>query len=860
MMEWTEYISYLLNAWDNSDNLSISLDGGETETEIPPIIKTSIYMLDKMIEKQGRLNVFVFPEKVQLIFIFILMKLFHNISVGKIKSNYDPTSFQPGEKLKVGNAVVEYLGMVEFEGDTYVSIRLADADSFCILPSYLPVFQKVTTKRKLSKIAQFVAAREKALSARNDVLSGGPKLSFVADMKTHMDSSVFVMTSITGVKEQLGKCFIERKKATDIFYIGQSDYKGEISNISSGQMTGIPAIVFASDLYSIHAAVTNGNPIQSIIIDSSNINALLNQLDVLDELIKLNVPIVCVSDIANSFDLDSLAVRNFNVWRWDKDSITPQLYDMLPLTSDKKTKNYVEQHITYMKADGAEISEAMRLLSLHRREIEKYSLQLMRLYERLNSLTFKALRTTTPLKSIDCDEANRTLDDCLLTIHGEYAYITEATANDYQTIIKCLRKVYSQGYVFKKNEMLQKYLSEHNSESVYLVVPEKSSRTQIQDYWTTWCINNSISGSVKVLYPSEYYMLSLGDVKITFICGWLKRAIMRKIIFSFNTANYIVFLYDYENRWQKHDTKRWEKALDSSGNKSIIEKSFSTDQTMISNVRYDKKTYTPEMPDFPDELGEIELILRENKYRQYTQNGNRSGSGIVNAIPVNFVGGYLSFYRTGHSIISATKIILSDAEKIEMVFPSDLHVGDFIVVRESDKDLVKDLADIILKNSGKEHLREIASKWREALKIELLFCTVEEFCEKMQEAGCDKGLATIRRWIEDDDVIAPRSKKDLQILAKLTENETLIEMLDSIYEAAQEVRSAHVLAGRKLSEQLRMTLARELRQFGGIDPFNFWEPIEMEIEGIGTVKILKIIDIGSEVEVDPADTNRLIAE
>ena len=34
----------------------------------------------------------------------------------------------------------------------------------------------------------------------------------------------------------------------------------------------------------------------------------------------------------------------------------------------------------------------------------------------------------------------------------------------------------------------------------------------------------------------------------------------------------------------------------------------------------------------------------------------------------------------------------------------------------------------------------------------------------------------------------------------------------------------------------------------------------MEIEGIGTVKVLKIIDVGAAVEVDPADTNRLIEE
>ena len=55
-MEWNEYISYLLSSDNNFENLSISLDEGRTITEIPPIIQTSITMLDKMIEKSKDLQ------------------------------------------------------------------------------------------------------------------------------------------------------------------------------------------------------------------------------------------------------------------------------------------------------------------------------------------------------------------------------------------------------------------------------------------------------------------------------------------------------------------------------------------------------------------------------------------------------------------------------------------------------------------------------------------------------------------------------------------------------------------------------------------------------------------------------------
>ena len=154
MMEWNEYVSQLLSSNKDFEDLTISIDAGKTKTEIPPIIQASVTMLDKMIENQGQLNVLVFPERVQSIFIFTLMKLFHNITVGKIQSSYDPTGFEPGEKLKVGNAVVEYLGTEERDGSLCVCIRLADIDKYSTPIRYLPIFQKVSTKRKLSKWAK----------------------------------------------------------------------------------------------------------------------------------------------------------------------------------------------------------------------------------------------------------------------------------------------------------------------------------------------------------------------------------------------------------------------------------------------------------------------------------------------------------------------------------------------------------------------------------------------------------------------------------------------------------------------------------------------------------------------------------
>ena len=51
-----------------------------------------------------------------------------------------------------------------------------------------------------------------------------------------------------------------------------------------------------------------------------------------------------------------------------------------------------------------------------------------------------------------------------------------------------------------------------------------------------------------------------------------------------------------------------------------------------------------------------------------------------------------------------------------------------------------------------------------------------------------------------------------------------------------------------------------MERLHSIDAFNVWDPIELELEGIGTIKILKIIDIGERISVPNSIVNRLIEE
>ena len=862
MLDWNEYIEQLLSRESSFDGISLSLGDAAKPVGVPPIIKASVLMLDRMLECQGKFNILVFPERIQSIFIFTLVKLLYNISEGRIERAYDPEKFQPGEHLKLGKAVVEFMRIEERYGEKHIVLRLAELEASAPI-EFFPLFQK-TNAQRLCKNKVFVEALR---VEKQKIKHNSPSeqfLELLRNYRTHMDSSIVNMTSIINMKEQINGCELFGHGVKDLLLIGQANYEGNVRNIGAGQLGGTPAIVLASDLYAISEMAQKGHPIQSIIIDGSNANILLSQLDALDDLMRLGVPITCVTDIVNSFDLQPFLDRKFNLWRWDETSITDKLYDAVPLSSDQKTKHCAKREVEHLISDGNEISTAIRNLSRHKGEAQNLSAQMLKLFDRLNSLAFAALREIVPFDDAQISQSRRILDDCQIILSAEKNYITPKAYDDYCVIIDCLRKIFTKGYVLPKHDALGERMRKEKYKNICIVIPERSEKKHVQEYWQMWCRRKMLSTQVFVLHPAEYYPAQCTQFSATIVVGWLKRAIMRKILYSFNTQSYTVLMYDYERGWKNYSTAKWNAALDNSQNRQVIEKSFATDKLQISTTRFTPKPDIPEEVPQADEYEEIELVLRENKYRQYVASGGQKAvSETVEAIPVNFVGGYLAFYRTGHKVLSATNIIVNDADRIkddDKKLPADLKLGDFVVVREADRDIIKEIADVILERSGKADHRELATKWKEALEIETLFYTNDQIYQRLVEAGCTRGPESVYRWLTDEDMIAPQSKEDLRYIAKVTGSTVLADMLDQIYDAAQTVKAAHSKAGRILSDTLKTRIVEAIDEYGDIDPFNIWEPIEMQVDGVGTVRILKIIDIGSPVVVDITDTNRLIDE
>ena len=299
--------------------------------------------------------------------------------------------------------------------------------------------------------------------------------------------------------------------------------------------------------------------------------------------------------------------------------------------------------------------------------------------------------------------------------------------------------------------------------------------------------------------------------------------------------------------------------VDKTSNREKTAKSLGRGKITIEFEQHEPKIPIITSKPDSDEMADIEVFLAQKKYEQY---GRSKGNGLefVTAYPISFVGDYFAFYKEGHDIITVTDIVFQEGDEIAKITPDKLRIGDFVVERSSGQDLIREIADEILLSDRKQACREIAAKWKEPLKIETVFTSPGELVKKIQSAGCSKNKATILNWLTNPDIIIPNDIEDLLYIAQALEDEVLLEKSDVIFAAGKEVRAAHIKAGKVLSERLKSRIPDILTRMEVVDPYNIWDPIEEEVEGIGEIRILKVIDIASKMDVEPVNTNRIINE
>ncbi|GAI51887.1 unnamed protein product, partial [marine sediment metagenome] len=192
----------------------------------------------------------------------------------------------------------------------------------------------------------------------------------------------------------------------------------------------------------------------------------------------------------------------------------------------------------------------------------------------------------------------------------------------------------------------------------------------------------------------------------------------------------------------------------------------------------------------------------------------------------------------------------------------ELRVGDYILFQESNRNILREIADKGLAREGKHGLRTIAGLWREALRETHMHNAsgFEGLVRSLSDAGCKRLPSTIRNWLYDDNQIGPGKKRDLRYIAKATGNKLLLDRIEEVETAISTVRGAHIQASNYIRHRLLAKLP-ELIANRDRTGYGTQQSMQIDIEEYGRVMILQIEEIADDWEETPINSvNCLFSE
>jgi len=837
-LSWHKIASELLITNTSFEHWKISIPELSTKLFLPKILKLTLKLLEKTFSSGKNRIIIIYPEDFYLPSLTVVFQTISNILSGRLGIDNNFYSFESGQKLKLNNKIYEFCAIEYINNIEMFCVKLSDGTKQLFPLDRVPSFQKIDTKRRASSIPGKIKKPDDITSIYDDLKE---KRTFLKESIVYVSSSRRFTDIIEGTK-------FDNQSIEDILFLGKIDFESKIKNISKGQCQGNPAVLISNDLYAL-CNLTNKN-IQMIFIDGKI--TIENQLDALDNLIKENIPIVVISDQINSFDLKYLEDRNFLTLRWDENSMIPILDERLTDNINQKIINCCNKRIDYIQCENPEISNIWNIMRNIRNDMTNNANQtIIDLYWQLYNIVLSVLHRTISISIQFREFILSSIDEISKKIKTQSYNISSENIKKLTDIFCNLEYVLNENYQLKKSIETESIVFS-SIENNIVIIPDNEDKSTYISHWNN-IIDNKAKKKVIIMYAQEYAN-QINSIKAdVIVCGWLGKNKMKNILFSNNESNINILLNTVELQWKKSHISEWNRIIMSDSRREF-DKHFTSvelETTIESSEKHEEIT---------DDIDEINIAIQKNRYIKYYVEDNTDNS--IDAVPITFVSGYFSFYKKSSDIITVTEIInnISDDSKTVIKPAVEVQIGDFVVIRETERSLIRELADEILNKEGKKEYREISGRWKNKLLEKCKYCSVVELHNKIKREGSTIGLQAFRSWINNDDFIAPQDKDNLLYIATALNDNYLINNIDKIYDVCKYVKASHVRAGNDISSRLKRGIADSISELPDIKRTDIWDPIDMNLDELGKVKILKVTNIGDPITVDLIHTNRLLTE
>lgn len=774
------------------------------------------------------------------------------------KTVKDGPDFNIGDLVCVDNtAVAIYDGIDQVDGADYICLsqikkankkqpesvlthRIPLADSARLCPAS-------AESKTRGEIPMFLKHTRRELSAIESLFHLPFPLQF-----HNMDTNIWLISPANKMRALASDLSIYGQTLINIFPMGHIKRDGTYEAWSTrfGESESILTVVSDLDLAAEILEEKDEFAKDLVIADLSGANR--NRFSSLERIIELDINILFIVEERDEELVSIIERHNPDIWEWSRADVkalgpssqysrnnkSHPFFEndnrlvrgvlLKPLTKVVQLDPLEQCHIL-VSALGKQLSE----------EIDDISADFDEIYNKLFSLFMRLTRMPFPVSGDWWQNEEELI--CLL----------EQRLSDSVFLSENEKKIFSEVYKYI-NQSGQKLIDSNPKwiEIRKFLLSSPDAKILIPN---NVVIPDDVDGQEKFVLMSEIYSKVEKFLLVPF---WPGKKQAWRLLAEVNFKEITFLVYPYEEAWCKSFMQHRESSrisrIHRRGSKVLFPKVGRWPDRIDSERGNDIQSQSPKVPDLI-EINSNYRISRLLKTIESTEEGL-----CVNARLVGFDGGSHAFLSSNYEARVVTHLLDADAhrdEELSVKYSTldGVMIGDVLIfLKGSDKDAIRMIADQNLP----EGRRELAKLWQVALidYVERDNVSLSQLVSQLSREGCKKHKVTVRNWLDNENIIAPRDahRGDLDAIARVTNNRELETKLGLCQNAITEVWGHHLKAANMLARSVLVKIDSNIHFNNNVD-----EPIEI-IDGI---VMARVEFIGTEiVQVPRIKANRLMED
>lgn len=859
-------ISALLDDFQKQHPLygEIKFEGENGSPEfLHPIFTFTQYIINQFIARGENRIAIVLPDNETSIIPMVIMHCFDCILNEEDYSGNLLDDLKKGDRLRINNAVVEFYGL-DPKSKT-IEIIIDKSGRIKEIPVSVPalynaILNAEKTKAELTSFDRWKDARKAVLNDRSEA----DLLTNIKSKRTLLNKTIIFMTPKNDLRELFEDVKVGGVAIEEILSFGKinlnKEQKYELYN--GGKLAGIPAITATSDMEDTADAVKKVFPgkINCIFVSPEKSGEVAEDSYNLKKCLKENIPMVV---FLYEKDLENYKLLNgydFKIWHWKPSTIKSEAF-----MTDSEDKKEVLFGTLSRKINCASFAE-IKTIAIEAEELKDCGEKLFAVSSKYFEYAAIVRKTIGVLWKIYkdyervCYIDEETIKEIIDKI-TEVENIWSDLSNTYegQQIVEEVYDIISSEFAFikasnnRKQDQIVKRLEDCKDPSVVIMPDGYPHMSAVKKF-----VAQVSKGKSKALTLSEFQtkQSKCFETYNTLLVPWFDKDCYTEIkqLYCYDTLLFI--LYDFEDKRRRRLIREndaivpHEKIKVVAEELNIVDNDYSeqsiddiTDEYVADENRKNEEVEK----EFSVERIDFRSTVRRNIFSGTFKSASakRDSNSLEESVLVLFDNDRYAYFYPKHKVITVTRIVNRVEDVAYVKEARYLKTGDVIAVSSGDKDIVREIADKMMKAEGKEGMRDIAVKWHDILAEVAKGHSVKEIAEILNNYDADCSEQQCRIWLIGETVM-PRGVNVLYAIGKAARAipgkeevaDLFLSEIEKIYRCGSEIHGYHQSAGREMRRRLAQK-AEEIRKCAA-------NGMEGSVEGIGEIKLYKVEDIDSE--------------